>query len=224
MVQYNDTVVQFNVSIPYFTNIPTDVIVNTWHLIYTGGGGADPAATNYEDVRDRLDTFYSSVYTSIAYGAWVQVANASLKAYRMWDAPPRVPAYSSAMPLAGTSGTGTTPTELALCLSYKAAPVSGVPLARQRGRIYLGGFSAPLAAGSASSFPELGSGQRAVIGSSASTFRTGVIADGWIWVVASPTQIGVGQETFDVTSGFVDNAADTQRRRGQTATARTNWP
>jgi len=44
-------------------------------------------------------------------------------------------------------------------------------------------------------------------------------AGGWDWVVYSPTN----GNTVNVDNGWVDNAFDTQRRRGLAVTARTNW-
>jgi hypothetical protein len=113
---------------------------------------------------------------------------------------------------------------MALCLSYKADYVGGFPQARQRGRIYLGGFATLLAAGSASSFPAVSSTSRTAIATAATALKTGLFADGWVWVVLSPTNVALNaQNTFTVTGGWIDNAADTQRRRGQKATARTSW-
>ena len=224
-MQTVDQVVQMNYTIPYFTGVPEDVIVNTWHAVYTGGG--TPTNTNYAAFANRLTTFYQNVYANAntLRGSWVNVGGATVKAYDLWRPEPRQPAYTAATPITGTTASaGNAPTELAICLSYKATYVGGFPPSRQRGRIYLGGFATALAAGSVSSFPEVSSAGRTNLANQAATLRTGLLSDNWTWVVLSPTNVGLGlQETFEVTGGWIDNAADTQRRRGQKATARTTW-
>lgn len=221
-MQTTDQIVRMNVSIPYFTGIPEDVIVNTWHAVHLAG---DPVAADFLQFANRLKTFYDAVYAAIPRGSWVNIGATTMTAYKLWEAEPRQPAWTATIALAGTGLAGNDPPEVALCLSYKGDYISGVAPARQRGRVFLGGFGLLNAAGSASSFPNVSATNRNIVAGAATALLANLLTDSWSWVVFSPTQTAEAlQESFDVTGGWVDNAADTQRRRGNAATARSTWP
>lgn len=55
--------------------------------------------------------------------------------------------------------------------------------------------------------------------SSATTLAAASLADDWGWVIWSEKL----EQSFAVAGGWVDNAWDTQRRRGMPATTRTLW-
>lgn len=219
-----DAITRFNCSLPYFTNIPEDVVVNSWHLIFEDGIGTPPNITDYGNALDNFKTFYDSVYTTLARAAWVG-STMTIKAYDLQLPEPRVPIFSGNRTIAGVAAAaGAAPPEAAICMSYRGNYIGGVPQARQRGRIFLGGFAQPTAVGSAASFPEVSAGVRTNICTAASTLRTNMLADNWTWIVYSPTNGAAGgQESFNTQHGWVDNAIDTQRRRGNAASARTTW-
>lgn len=213
---------RFQFSLPYFTALPSDVIVNDWALSWSLPG---PSESNFDDVRDRLITFYTTIYELGAgddqLAPWIDPTAASVKAYNINDPIPRAPVYESLAAIPVTpAASSAVPLEAAICLSFQGNPISGVPQARRRGRVFLGGWAHPIAAGDSDSFPIVDPIITAGIADAANTFATGTISDGWVWVVYSRV-LGTGAP---ISNGWVDNALDTQRRRGTDATARTVFP
>jgi hypothetical protein len=207
------------VSLPKDSGLPEDAVVNTFHFRLTGSDRVASAAnanTRLAAFYDAIDTYLSSELTGTATVKW----------YDLEEAQPRVPFTTTSFTFTPSASTAVLPSEAAVCLSYQALPVSGIKQAHRRGRIYIG----PLAAGA-------GSGQplRPILGVM-TTFAAAAIAlhgivigstDGFQWSVYSPTlhaQTGSLEDaTFLVNEGWIDNAFDTQRRRGPAATSRTTW-
>lgn len=213
---------QFQYTIPYFTNLPTDVITNDWSMFWPIG---TPAESDFENARDRLMAFYSAVYQigggSNTGAPWVVFADASLKVYNRGDAPPRAPVYEAAAPItADQAASSYLPPEAAICLSFQAAQVSGVPQSRRRGRVFLGGFGIAMTPGDDNEFPVVDPIIRLGICSAAEDLLAGLTTDGWVWSVWSR----VNASGSAVTNGWVDDAIDTQRRRGVAPTVRTLFP
>lgn len=213
---------RFQVTIPYFTGIPTDVITNDFHFSWSPG---TPVDANYEDIRDRLVTFYNTIYSQAGLGdfmaPWVNPSGVNLKVYNVNDPPPRAPHYLSAMALTDNRVVGSIVTpETAVCLSFQGTPISGVPQARRRGRVFIGGVHEPFESGTTTSFPEVSSDLLSALATAGDDLRIGATTDGWTWVVYSRV-LGTGAP---VANGWIDNAPDTQRRRGNAPTARLVWP
>jgi len=137
------------------------------------------------------------------------------------------PPFSHATYGTPTLGTSGLPEEVALCMSY-SADLSSVaergaggtrPRARRRGRVFIG----PLSQAAAQQDTTTKRTKPATVALSAWTdnakqfLATALLADGWTWCVFSPTL----WEMFDVTQVWVDDAFDTQRRRGPDAVGRT---
>lgn len=208
-------------SFPYFTGLPEDVVVNTWHFLHPIG---TPGETEFALLNADLATFYASVYhntAGIGHAPWLRPLINSLTIYDLDDPSPRPPIYEAGMALTlGTvSSSSVTAPETALCLSYQADGEAGIPQARRRGRIFLGGLLNPISAGGASAFPSIGSGQRTIVANAASALLEDLLEDDWIWVVHSRTAAGDAA----VTNGWVDDEIDTQRRRGREPSTRTTW-
>lgn len=223
-MQTTDDVVQVNVSLPYFTNMPEDVIVNTFHLIFDAGGGTLPTNTDYGNLADNLDAFYEACYTAPGLKANWTGNTLTMKFYRLILPEPRPPAFTTTRTIAAAGNDGSVPIETCVCLSYRANYIAGVSQARQRGRIFMGGFATLTDVGTTTKFPEINVGTRTKFCNAMSAFRTACLADNWTWVVLSPSQVRDSlQETFDVAGGWVDNEPDTQRRRGFKSLVRTTW-
>lgn len=217
--------------IPFRSNIPRDVITNTMWFNVAAGPTLSEAA---EAIALNIAAFYDEVYAPIS-AAGVQASYVNLiPAYTNFynqDAPkPRVP-YRVDLGLADKTTQDTViPTEVACVLSYRAALENGVPAARRRGRIYIGGLgNAAMVTSSAGSpfFPRF-----------ASAFRDNVVAAAldnlllptdWggelpgedvVWSVYS----SVDEFHAPVVAGWIDNTPDTQRRRGVNESSRTSWP
>lgn len=215
-------IVRAMVIIPRKTAVPADAVVNTFHFITDDAvTGADTAA-----IASRLNTFYGSVLTpgtDSIHGHLSGLLNTAGVRYKMYDlgqAEPRAPIYDEAQTWADTPDNTALPAEVAVCLSYQGLKLSGIPQARRRGRIYigpLGNTALTFVSGAAASCRPSASVMNALAGAGASLSSANDA--GLKWVVYSPTN----NSAVDVTDGWVDNAFDTQRRRGEGASARTLW-
>lgn len=145
-----------------------------------------------------------------------------VKFYRMSDPEPRVPIGVFPFNFAFAINGDPLPGEVALCLSFQGEKVSGLPQARRRGRIYVGRLDKDCSTSgrpSSALVTNLKSAGAALLAASDA-------APDWSWHVYSPTQqqTSGGWLSTAVENGWVDNAFDTQRRRGLAPTSRTLWP
>jgi hypothetical protein len=180
--------------------LPEDDVVNTLHYEITG---PDTIEGTCDDI-------------GAAYAVWANAAtigggdgSMTIKVYDGGVPNPAGPVFSKDYAHANTGGSG--PTEVALCLSYATVddPMASTP--RRRGRIYLGPFltnefSARPGAALISAALELGQGLASAGNASNST-----------WLMYSRRDM----EYAKIESIWVDDAWDTQRRRGLAPTART---
>jgi hypothetical protein len=214
---------RFQYTIPYTSNMPTDVIVNDWSLFWAIG---TPSTGDFDNARDALVAFYEAVFNNGVVAdiqaPWIASGSASLKVYNRADPEPRAPVYMSAAGYTGDAASSTLlPPEVAVCASFEAEPLSGVPQARRRGRIFLGGWADSLVnPGDIDEFPTIDVNMRNAIAGACETLGTSLVSDNWVWEVWS-TVNGSGAPVAD---GWIDDALDTQRRRGQAPTVRTVWP
>lgn len=185
------------------TNNPDDVSTNTLYFDVD-------SVPDLLGVSEAIEDLYQSM--QLWWSDRLQVNGHTIQFYQLSDPEPRRPVAQYSLSL-GDVRDDTLPTECAMCLSYQAAPVSGLPQARRRGRIYVGplakpvcdanGFITPVAA------QDLQNGASALLDASDSALT-------WTWSTYSPTD----NQGHEVKSGWVDNAFDTQRRRGREATQR----
>jgi hypothetical protein len=190
------------------SGLAEDVVVNAWSFT-TQGTKVDAEAAA---IVTALDDFYSSL---ASFRSSLLTGECIFKFYDRADAKPRVPWYIDQKAI-GTSDSALPP-EVALVTSFKAAPVSGQPPARRRGRIFLG----PLSQGALSNSvgrPTAGVLQ-AVGQASVALAQASKDAGAWSWAIWSPTD-NAAREVFE---GWVDNEFDIQRRRGRVATERGLW-
>jgi hypothetical protein len=192
------------------SGLPRDRFVNTFHGITL----PEPVGAELEAVADAVLAFYDSTGTGLTsyLSPWCAGAGRNVKIYRMEDPKPRAPIFSkevTATPPIVTSGTGF-PNEVACCLSYKATSESGAVAARRRGRIYIGPLNT--ATGSITppgdSRPAPAFVNRLLL--SATTTWDALFAAGFIWCIWSVAD----DAPHAIASFSVDNAFDTQRRRG----------
>lgn len=195
------------------SELPADGIVNTWHF---EGSGSDP-----DNVRDMIRDFYVLTPTGSTYSISSCFPEGSvtdqytIRAYNMDLPEPRPPVYEYTGTLPSLSSGDALPTEVALVMSYHAAPVSGVPAARRRGRVYLGPFSESV---NTDGRPVTGL-INTIVRAGRDLIQASNAATSWTWVQHSPT---AGTSSL-VTGGWCDNAWDTQRRRGQDTTSRSTF-
>lgn len=209
--------------IPYFTAIAKDVITNTWHFNWLNGGTPSNASFLFLDnnVRAALGGCYANATTNHMAAFCNQTATV-VTIYDLDDPVPRVPVYQSTGTLSAVIKATSTliAAETSVCVSYKAAFISGIPKASQRGRIFLGGIADNwVDPGTGALFPKPKPGTLTALGNSINDLLATPFADDWEWVVYSRKLM----QTFPVVGGWIDNAFDTQRRRGNAASTRTLW-
>jgi hypothetical protein len=206
------------VILPRDTAIPADAVTNTWHFNTNDTETDFTVATN---IKTRLQGFYDTAHGTNAVSSYLSKAldpaNGRLKLYKQSDAPPRVPFSDVSFALVGVGTGDPMVSEAAICMSFHAAYTSGVNRARRRGRIFLG----PLAVNTIAFL-----NNEPVVDA---TCRTDITASAE-WLIAQDTAAlkwAVFSQADNtghapIVGGWVDNAYDTQRRRGRAATARTN--
>jgi hypothetical protein len=202
-------IVRAMVTFPADSSDTEDVIVNNW------GFDAVATAAGVVNAHTALDAFYTTLvtYFSSAY----DYTAATIKWYNMLDPEPRVPFETSLLNVAGSPSANLLPTECCVCLSFQGYPTSGTSQARRRGRIYLPpmGVNAMAASGGL----VLASLVTLIAGTANTLMTTGAGSD-FDWIVISKTP---SINAVLVTNGWVDNAWDTQRRRGFDATTRVEF-
>lgn len=209
------------VVIPYRTALPEDVAVNTFHF-----EAVDTGETVLGEILGRLAEFYNVTVAGIGdklttiLSGELAITGTRLKIYDLSDPEPRPPIFDESLGISGTpTSTTNLPAEVALCTSYAASPEAGTVAARRRGRIYLGPFCAT-ASGTAHGTNPARPSTGVITGVVAATKRLcGENSSGIKWVVYSRAN----DDAVEVRRGWVDNAFDTQRRRGTAASSRTTW-
>lgn len=206
----------FQVTFPTDSALPADYITNTWHFDSTAViPGSDP-----ENVRDMLADFYTAAPSAggsalSSYQPSYMGGPAIIKAYWPSEPAPRVPFYEDTFAW-NPVGTSPLPAEVAVCLSFQAERISGQNQASRRNRVYLGPFIQNIVGTDGrltSAF------QTQVQRSAQDLFDAAGASLSWSWHVYSPTT----NSSFLVDNGWVDDAFDTQRRRGVRASTRLTF-
>lgn len=206
---------------PTVTNLPRDRVTNTWHFDNANGDLDFFEASTL--IGGLLDTsFYRPLWLTPYQPANWMKPNLGwwINFYDMTEPEPRVPFRVDVNGANYSGSTSVIPAEVATCLSFQGAPVSGQSQARRRGRLYLPGMNAAmLEQESAGLYPTLNDDWITRVVTRAGIFA-GDVADNTIaWSVYST----VAGTLAHVTNGWVDEAPDTQRRRGQDSQARVTW-
>lgn len=205
--------------IPHDSGLPQDVTVNTWCF----GNVNIATATDMDDITEALREFYDDAVTT--HGALSALLSptlaspATLKFYDLASPEPRAPIRTEAVDLTNLPGSGSgLPAEVALCLSFQGVQISGEPQARRRGRLYIGPFRDNADTNSATTGAP-GTELRELLTATAQRLLDTSNAATWYWAVHSPTN----NDVVTINNGWVDNAWDTQRRRGIAATSRLTF-
>lgn len=204
-----------------FSGLPEDRFVNTFHLQGTG-----PATQpQLDSIVQALQTFYSATGGGLRLGTYMGhsggAAGRTIKIYDHQAVKPRAPIFEftdTVVPYPNSAGRGL-PQEVASCISFSAPKLSGAVQARRRGRIYIGPLNDAALQEEATTFnpkPSL-----AFMDACMASFRTLLVdfsAAGHLLMVYSPTtdpgDTGEVGAFSVVTQFWVDDAFDTQRRRG----------
>lgn len=205
-------------TLPMDSGLPADAVVNTLHfttaLLVIG-----PA--QFDNVVDMIDDFWNNIPTGgttspAAYFPATVGPNMSIEFYDLGDPKPRVPKYQKSIAITSSVSGVSLPSEVALCLSFQADRESGASQARRRNRIYIGPLSTFTVASDGRPTTALIDNLRRA---AKDLLNAADASINWEWAVYSPTN----DETYNIANGWVDNAWDSQRRRGLKATSRNPW-
>lgn len=181
-----------------------DAVTNTFFV------GTNPEDDGNPEIAGAWETFMR-LFTG-SFSGQVAQSGHTLTAYDMADPEPRVPVWEVGWDFLSAPSGAAMPAEVSLCLSFQAVKVSGSPQARRRGRIYLGPFDeTPNDNGRPSSSFCTGAAN------GLKAFAEDLVAANCSLLVYSRVD-GVGRTAVE---GWVDNAWDTQRRRGLDPTVKT---
>lgn len=209
------------------STIPADVAVNSFHfwLDEDAGTGSDhsfediitgdrPVAPDVNGIQGDLSDLYREIQSRLS--SRIEPLDSVIKWYNLSAPAPRYPILE--LPLTGsyTIQNTTMPSEVAVCCSFQAEKVNGLSQASRRNRVYIGPLSTAVNSLSGTIDSVVRQDFADAFENLASNSNN---ATEWTWVIYSPTT----GEHHDVHDGWVDNAFDTQRRRGVEATERTTW-
>jgi hypothetical protein len=200
------------------TNVPEDRVVNTWAFETTPT--ADQVATRAA-IATALTNFYNGVDTYLSSQI---TALGKIKFYDLGDPMPRAPKSEHDLTL--TTGSGDAlPEECAIVLSFSGPPVSGTPQRRRRGRIYLGPLSYTASAQLSQRVRVAQLCLSTIRDAAAGLLAASVASLDWSWIVWAPSHASqTSSSAVPVDRGWVDDAFDTQRRRGPDPTMRLVFP
>lgn len=202
------------VSIPAASGLPEDGVQNVFHFTAVVADAATMdaiAAALKTNLYDSIDTYLS---------VELNVAGTHVTFYNLADAQPRNPIRDVPIGADMIGAADSIPDEVALCLSFQADAESGQPQARRRGRVYIGPFGRVALGAAAAGNRPAAALVTALANAGGGLLDASQAAAGWDWVVWSPTT-GPAGFPWVITNGWVDDAFDTQRRRGVAALART---
>jgi len=233
-VTYSDHLQKLVITLAVKSGITKDNVVNTLHYTHL----ATVTSTDYDNMRDHIQDFYSTIATGGVTSVGAKLSNeikTTTNAHRIdfYDVPTTggpigAPVATRNFTISTVSTSGL-PEECAAVLGFRAEYGTDVefgsgtrPRSRDRNRIYLG----PLSQNTVS---QDGTTQRvylvdnliqSAMASAIQFLYTEPFADSWLWRVVSPT----GLVDKPVAYVDMDNAFDSQRRRGTDALARTEAP
>lgn len=207
------------------SNLPEDRYVTTWHFISSDAGAGIVWADTFQAVALRVHEFMQAcqgLLSTLAIGTGFKPT--SVYGYNPDVAKPR-PRHVKTTPseVNGGSMLSGLPNEVAACVSFHDANVAG-----QRGRIYFGPLSSSVLNATIPGDAQLAAASRLTLGNAAAALRD-KNTNAARWAVKSVSRKD-GSITRDnpvyrtIKSGWVDNAFDTQRRRGVKATERHVFP
>jgi len=201
--------VRAQVQLATTSGVLEDRPTNVFHFVMTADGATADLVTT------ALSTFYTSLGTK--FPTTIASSGHTVKFYDLAAPTPRAPFAERSLTVGGARATTSLPAEVALCLSFQGTRQSGSSQARRRGRIYIG----PLGQNQAAGDGRPGSGMVAdLVAAGAALLAASNAAVSWNWEIWSPTS---GQ-MVPVANGWVDNAFDTQRRRGVSPSSRSTFP
>lgn len=190
--------------------ILSNFVTNSWAFSTEPDGPANTTA-----MTTALKDFYDDVVTYLSPA--IAQNGHSIKYTNLPGTPPNYPFDEDTFNLATAPAGSPLPREVSVVMSFQGLRTAGFPQNRRRGRIYLGPLDIT-ANVSGRPDPAL----ITMLATAGATFKSNVEAIGagdHSWTVWS----SVDGDSVQIDNGWVDNAFDTQRRRGDEATSRTTF-
>jgi len=189
--------------------VPENYISNSWAFNGIALGTDDTAMVTL------MKDFYDDLTASTLSSTIAQNGH-DVKLSQLPGAVPNYPYFEGTFNLAAAPSGTPLPTECAIALSFQGTRDAGQPQARRRGRVFLGPWSTTANTAGRPAAAVLTS-----IANAATTLKASAAiisdTDGWcVWSVADQAMVAVD-------NGWIDNAWDTQRRRGLVYTSRTTF-
>lgn len=193
---------------PGKSGLPEDVYVNTF--AFRNEQGPDiPSPVG--PIVNMLSAFYGFLLPFLS-GVTTRWDQATVRVYDLGQEPPRYPVEEE-LGLAVGTGTNALPEEVALVLSL----YSERNLPRRRGRIYIGPLGTNVMTTSTSMVFPSDNVRNAMLDAAANMIQS---TENATWGVVSARD----QAFYPFTNAWVDDAFDTQRRRGRAPVGRKVWP
>jgi hypothetical protein len=213
------------VVLPRTTGLPEDVVTNTFHFHNIGTNTFEQASAIISDALVNFFNGLTSPATTFPVCTFIndqisRTTNASLvKCYNGATAPGvRVPEIT-AWTLGAVGNTTSYPAEVACCLSFRTVDEELViPQARARGRVYIGPLNSDAVGAESAGDPRPDATYISRVLDAAERLADATLAEDIYWSVYSPSSNVLSR----IKTAWVDNAFDTQRRRGAKATSRTS--
>lgn len=231
------------IQLPFNSGLPEDVSQNT--LFY----GCTNVGSSHDEDADDLLPYFESMFNDVLTGAAVPLdeligdqvtrdANgcdlvfyfdAGDPTTGLWGSPVAMRSFTM-----GASGTGNPlPAEVSLALSFHGdltnvpetapnptpPPATIRPAARKRGRIYIGPLMAIAGTTGGPNNDLVPTAGAKNVWSAVGTHLLDNVPSGFVWDIISKA----AEEVTVVTGGYVDDAFDTQRRRGSAPTSRLTF-
>lgn len=213
------SVVSAQVILKPTSGIPADFVTNTFHFTvqYTEVDGTGPTSrfASCAEVRTALVTMYDSLRTRLG---GLQIGTHEIKFVDLGDPKPRLPCAEFVWAFTALPPAAQLPAEVAIVCSFQGTLESGINPATRKNRVFMGPLATSLV--DTSGGRVTAAGQAAFVTAFAALAEDSSLAsDVWVWIGYSPKL----SNPFVVQGGWVDNAFDTQRRRGTLATSRGSW-
>lgn len=199
--------------------LPRDEYVSSFWLTQVDAA----SVIDFNGVKDALTAFYTGTVTGVGMHNWLSpclsLGSSTIKMYDMSQPKESPPIDSVFMTLTPAAGVGVgLPNEVACCLTLHAIPQPGVPRQSWRGRIYLGPLNTNCLDGDSGSTSEGVNVQHSrpkatfiqAVRAGGESLHGALLAANASWVIYSRTR----QTMYPVKDISIDDAWDTQRRRG----------
>lgn len=209
------------VNLPFITNLPRDVAVNTFAMDVAGDPGLGLATA--------LVDFYNADTggRSASIASWLSpvidrssdACSIEFYALNLASGETGPPTGIQQFTLGPTTADAGLPQECAVCLSYFNNETPAVPLKRRRGRIWMGPLVGAVLSNLDGGLPSVANQFAEDLAIAARELKSDLNDIGATWSVWSRSDAAL----YEITDGWVDNEFDTMRSRQVDATFRTTF-